>query len=167
MKITRKKSVSVVTGSRADYYLLKNLIFQLKKSKKIKLSILITGQHLSKEYGYTKKEIIKDFPKICKSIDIGVKSTDSISILNSVGIGINKIGKYFKSNKPNLIILLGDRYEMLSVGVAALFNNIKIAHIHGGELTKGALDDSFRHSISKFSSLHFPSHKKHKNTIKL
>ena len=152
-----KKKIVIVTGSRADYYLLKNLIVCLNKNKKFKLHLIITGQHLSKNYGYSGRNIIKDFGKICHPININIGKTDSNSILNSISLGINKIGKFLRSRKPDLVILPGDRYEILSAGISSIFNDIKIAHIHGGEVTSGSIDDNIRHSITKFSNLHFVS----------
>lgn len=152
-----KKKIAIVTGSRADYYLLKNLIICLNKSKKFKLYLIVTGQHLSKNYGYSGLNIIKDFGKICHSININIGKTNSNSILNSISLGINKMGKFFRSRKLDLVILLGDRYEILSAVISSIFNNIKVAHIHGGEVTSGSIDDNIRHSITKFSNLHFVS----------
>ena len=86
-----------------------------------------------------------------------MEKLDSNSILNSISLGINKIGKFLRSRKPDLVILLGDRYEILSAGISSIFNDIKIAHIHGGEVTSGSIDDNIRHSITKFSNLHFVS----------
>ena len=152
-----KKKICLITGSRADYYLQKNLISNLKKSKKYNLSLIVTGQHLSEIYGKTKNEVYKDFGSICHSIDINLKKTNSSSLLNSIGVGIKKFDKYFNRNKPDLVILLGDRYEMLPVGVSAIFQNLKIAHIHGGEVTSGSIDDTIRHTLTKFSDYHFVS----------
>ena len=137
--------------------MLKNLISNLNKSKKYELSVIVTGQHLSRNYGSTFKEVYSDFGKICHSIQINITKTNSSSVINSIGLGISKIGKYFELNRPNLVILLGDRYEMLSAGVAALFNNLKIVHIYGGEVTIGSIDDTIRHTLTKFSHYHFVS----------
>ena len=153
--IKKKKKICIVTGGRADYYLLKNLIKCLSISKTIDLTILVTGQHLSSPYGKTSKIVRKDFGKICQFININVKETNITNILNSVSLGINRIGKFFEKNKPDLVILLGDRYEILSAGIASLFNNLRIAHIQGGELTIGSMDDTIRHSLTKFSHFHF------------
>ena len=161
----KKKKIYIVTGSRADYGLLSNLITQLRKSKKLEITIVVTGQHLSKKYGNTYKEVKKDFHKPIKFIDIKVNNSDINSILKSISIGITKVGKYFISKKPDLLILLGDRYEMLSIAVAALFNKVTIAHIHGGELTQGSIDDTIRHTISKFSNLHFVATAQYKKRI--
>tara|TARA_B100000787_G_C16193581_1_gene299129 strand:+ start:664 stop:1827 length:1164 start_codon:yes stop_codon:yes gene_type:complete len=161
----KRKNIFIVTGSRADYGLLKNLITCLSQSKKLKLSLIVTGQHLSKNYGSTSQEVYADFSKISRFIDINVQKTDSASILKSVSIGINKMGKYLKSKKPDLIILLGDRYEILAAGLSSIFNNIRIAHIHGGEVTSGSIDDTIRHALTKFSNFHFVSTEIYKKRV--
>ena len=161
----KKKTIYIVTGSRADYGLLKNLITQINKSNKFELTLIVTGQHLSKKYGNTYKEIKNDFGKSIKFIDIKVNNSEVNSILKSISIGITKVGKYFASKKPDLLIILGDRYEMLSFAVAALFNKVIIAHIHGGELTQGSIDDTIRHTISKFSNYHFVATKPYKKRV--
>ena len=165
MKNLNKKSICIATGSRADYDLLKNLIICLNKSKKFKLSLIVTGQHLSKNYGNTNQKVYKDFSKICHFININIKKTNSTSILKSISVGINKIGKYLKLKKPDLIILLGDRYEILSAGIGSIYNNVKIAHIHGGEVTSGSIDDIVRHAITKFSDFHFVSTEVYKKRV--
>ena len=161
----KKKTIYIVTGSRADYGLLKNLITEINKSNKFELTLIVTGQHLSKKYGNTYKEIKSDFGKSIKFIDIKVNNSEVNSILKSISIGITKVGKYFASKKPDLLIILGDRYEMLSFAVAALFNKVIIAHIHGGELTQGSIDDTIRHTISKFSNYHFVATKPYKKRV--
>tara|TARA_B100000767_G_scaffold272512_1_gene300332 strand:+ start:4374 stop:5537 length:1164 start_codon:yes stop_codon:yes gene_type:complete len=161
----KRKNIFIVTGSRADYGLLKNLITCLSQSKKLKLSLIVTGQHLSKNYGSTSQQVYADFSKISRFIDINVQKTDSASILKSVSIGINKMGKYLKSKKPDLIILLGDRYEILAAGLSSIFNNIRIAHIHGGEVTSGSIDDTIRHALTKFSNFHFVSTEIYKKRV--
>ena len=157
MKKLSKKKITIVTGSRADYGILKNLITSLNKSQKYQLSLIVTGQHLSKNYGNTSEVVINDFAKICHLINIDIKKTNTLSILSSISIGLNKIGKFLQIQKPQLIILLGDRYEILSAAIGSVYNNVKIAHIHGGEVTTGSIDDLIRHAITKFSDFHFVS----------
>ena len=157
MKKISKKKITIVTGSRADYGILKNLITSLNKSQKYQLSLIVTGQHLSKNYGNTSEVVINDFAKICHLINIDIKKTNTLSILSSISIGLNKIGKFLQIQKPQLIILLGDRYEILSAAIGSVYNNVKIAHIHGGEVTTGSIDDLIRHAITKFSDFHFVS----------
>ena len=160
-----KKKLCVVTSCRADYDLLKRLIKSLLKSKKIDLTLIITGQHLSKHYGNTYKNILKDFKNISKKIDIKVGKSNQKNLLNSVSLGIKKIGSYLNLLRPNTLILLGDRYEILSAGIAAFLNQIPITHIHGGEKTQGSYDDMIRHSITKLSHLHFVSHEVYKKRV--
>ena len=160
-----KKKIIIVTGSRADYGILKNLIICLNKSKKFRLSLVVTGQHLSKNYGNTSKMVINDFAKICHLINIDIKKTNSSSILNSISTGIKKIGKFIQMQKPELIILLGDRYEILSAAIGSIYNNVKIAHIHGGEVTTGSVDDTIRHALTKFSDFHFVSTDTYKKRV--
>lgn len=160
-----KKKLCILTSCRADYDLLRNLIRIFLKSKKIKLSLVITGQHLSKYYGNASNVILKDFKKISKTININIGKSDQKNIANSVSIGVRKISRYFRLNKPSLLILLGDRYEILSAGISAFLNQIPIAHVHGGEITKGSYDDTVRHSITKLSHYHFVSHKRYKKRV--
>ncbi len=160
-----KKNICIITGSRAEYDLLKNLIFCIKDSKKLSPKIIVTGQHISEKYGNTFKDIHKDFKGICKFIDINVGSTNSKSILNTIGIGIKKIGKFLENKKPDIIILLGDRYEILSAAIASLYNKSIIIHIQGGEITIGSFDDVIRHSITKLSDYHFVSTEIYKKRV--
>ena len=154
-RISKFKKICVVTGSRAEYGLLQNLLFLIKKEKLFKLQLLVTGTHLSNKHGLTVKNIIKDQFNIKNKIDLKLKKDDSSSLAKSMSLGLSKFVKSFEKNKPNLIILLGDRYEIFTACIAATLCRIPIAHIHGGEITKSLLDEAFRHSISKMSHLHF------------
>ena len=168
-KISKFKKICVVTGSRAEYGLLQNLLFLIKKEKLFKLQLLVTGTHLSNKHGLTVKNIIKDQFNIKNKIDLKLKKDDSSSLAKSMSLGLSKFVKSFEKNKPNLIILLGDRYEIFTACIAATLCRIPIAHIHGGEITKSLLDEAFRHSISKMSHLHFTAtdiYKKRVNDIK-
>ena len=154
-RISKFKKICVVTGSRAEYGLLQNLLFLIKKEKLFKLQLFVTGTHLSNKHGLTVKNIIKDQFNIKNKIDLKLKKDDSSSLAKSMSLGLSKFVKSFEKNKPNLIILLGDRYEIFTACIAATLCRIPIAHIHGGEITKSLLDEAFRHSISKMSHLHF------------
>ncbi len=164
-KSKSKKKICLVTSSRADYSLMSKLIDNLKKYKHIDFTLLITGQHLSKKYGNTYKVIIKKHRTISKLINVDIKTSQEKSILSSMSQTIKKVGKYFNKSKKDLIIILGDRYETLCIALSAFLNNTKIAHIHGGEKTAGSMDDSFRHSITKFSDLHFVSTDEYKKRV--
>ena len=164
-RLRYKKNICLVTSSRADYDLMSKLINLFKRDNRINFTLLITGQHLSKKYGYTYKSIIKKHRKNSKKIDIKVNKANKLSILNSMSNVLKDVGKYLYSKKIDLLVVLGDRYETTSIALAAYINQIKIAHIHGGEKTTGSMDDSFRHVITKLSNLHFVSAKKYKDRV--
>ena len=160
-----KKKICIVSGSRAEYGLLKFLIIKLKNSKFFNTKFVITGAHLSKKHGLTSKEIIKDNVSIDKKIYLDLSNDRKIDITESTSVSITKFAKYFNHNKFDLIILLGDRYEIFGAAIAAYFFNIKIAHFHGGELTRGLIDEGIRHSITKMSHYHFVSTKKYEKRV--
>ncbi len=164
-KTLKFKKICVVTGSRAEYGLLKNLLFLIKKEKLFKLQLLVTGTHLSKKHGLTVNNIIKDEFKIKNKVNLKLKKDDSSSLANSMSYGLSKFVKIFEKNKPNLIILLGDRYEIFTASIAATLCRLPIAHVHGGEITKSLLDEAFRHSISKMSHLHFTATNEYKRRV--
>jgi GDP/UDP-N,N'-diacetylbacillosamine 2-epimerase (hydrolysing) len=159
------KKICFVTGSRADYGLLSHLMKSVEKDKNLKLQVIVTGSHLSKKFGNTKKEIENDKIKIDKKIDILSKNDSPIDILKNTSIAIKKISLAINQLKPELVILLGDRYEIFSAAISAYFMRIPIAHFHGGEVTEGAIDESIRHSISKMASLHLVSSLLHKKRL--
>ena len=152
-----KKNIAVITSSRADYGLIKNLLFLISAHDDFDLKLFVTGMHLSKRYGLTYQEILKDKIDIYKKIDINLISDDPLTLSSSISIGIKEFSKAFKRLKPDLLIVLGDRFELLSAVIPASFENMPIAHIHGGEATEGVLDEAVRHSITKFSHIHFVS----------
>ena len=152
------KKVTVVTTSRADYGIFYPLLKEFSNDDELNLELLISGSHLSKDYGNTFSEIKADGIKKYSLIDVLKKTTfgsNQQSLI--VSETIKKFSEYFSANKPDIIVLLGDRFEVLGVAISALLNKIPIAHIHGGEKTVGAIDDSLRHSITKLSHLHFVS----------
>jgi len=149
------KKICVITGSRAEYGLLRKLIKILDVSELFQLQLIVTGSHLSKKFGETINEVEGDGFKINSKIDINLVSDTPIGISKSTSIGLSGFAGEFELLKPDMILVLGDRFEILSAVIAAMFARIPIAHIHGGELTEGAIDDAIRHSITKFSHLHF------------
>jgi len=162
----KKKNIGVITGSRAEYDLLKPIIKELKKKNFCKLSLIVTGSHLSKKFGFTYKKIIKDKIKIDKKINIlDKKNDDEKSICFAISRGISKFANIFQKNKYDFILVLGDRFEILSTVVSAAFFKIPIIHISGGEISTGSIDDSVRHVITKLSSYHFVSHKIYKDRV--
>lgn len=144
------RKVCVVTSTRAEYGILSRLIDMLEDDEDIELQLLVTGSHLSKKFGYTCKEIKNP---ITKKIDIKIDKEPYLS----TALALEKFTKEFQKLKPDLILLLGDRYEIMGVAQAAMFNNIPIAHLYGGDTTEGAIDEAIRHSITKMSHLHFVS----------
>ena len=140
----KKRKICVVTGSRSEFGLMINLLREIKKSKKLKLFLLVTGTHLMKEFGNTYKEINAEGFKIFKKIELSKSTKKENYTSNSVGIGTIKFSKILKKIKPNLVCVPSDRYEMLGPAISSYLLNIPIAHFYGGEITKGSQDDITR-----------------------
>ena len=158
--------ICFISGSRADYGLLSNLMKFFKNDKKYNLQIIVTGSHLSKMHGLTYNEIEKDKFKITKKINLNIDKKKSENISESISIGIKQFSISYKNLKPDLIVLLGDRYEIFSACCAANISQIPVCHLHGGELTRGSIDDTFRHSMTKMSQFHFVAHKKYSKRVR-
>ena len=156
--MNRKSKVCVITSSRADYSHLHPLMNRLKVSKKIKLKTVVTGMHLLKEYGETYKLIKRDKFVIDARIDSKQKNTKKSSILSGVSKQIGHYDKLIKL-RPDVVIVLGDRYDIYAFALICHIYRIPIIHLHGGETTTGAIDDQIRDSISLFSTIHFVAHK--------
>mgnify|MGYP000719322374 CR=1 FL=1 len=160
-----KKKVCVLTGARSEYGLLKPLLKEIKKSNFFDLELAVTGSHLSKKYGYTVNEILKDSFRISHRVNI-LSNDDSVHGINlAISKAISKFSQIFTASKPDILIVLGDRYEALGGAVAAMLHNIPIAHIHGGEATEGLIDEAIRHSLSKMSLLHFVATEKYRQRV--
>jgi len=157
--------ICVATGTRAEYGLLKPLIDKIKSDEDLELQLLVTGAHLSPEFGRTYQQILADSYEVVEKVEMLLSSDSATGIVKSMGLGMIGYADAFAKLKPDLLIILGDRYEMLSVASAALIFKIPIAHLHGGELTEGAYDDAIRHAITKMSSLHFTSTEEYKNRV--
>lgn len=151
-----KKKICVVTSSRADYGLLCWVMKEIERSPILELIPIVTGMHLSKRYGYTINEILEDGFRNLVRIKILDEDTSSYGIAQSMSKCINSFAEFFKKNKVDFLILLGDRFETLSVALAAMPYNIPVGHIGGGEITEGAMDDNIRHCLTKLSHFHFP-----------
>lgn len=158
------KKVSVVTSTRADYGLLEPLIEQIHNDNDLTLQLIVTGTHLLDEFGNTYKEIEKKF-KIDKKIHMDLSQDKPEIILRSMAKLQSDITDVFNELHPDIIVILGDRYEILSVATSAMILNIPIAHIHGGESTEGAQDEAIRHSVTKMSHIHFCATQIYKNRI--
>jgi GDP/UDP-N,N'-diacetylbacillosamine 2-epimerase (hydrolysing) len=157
--------IFLVTSTRADFGLLKNLILEFKKNNNFDLKIIATGAHFSKKHGLSYREINNEKIKIYKKILIPNNVNSAKNILNDMSIITKNISSLIIKDKPDLFIVLGDRYEILAVSLAAYLAKVPIAHIHGGEITQGSLDDGFRHCISKMSNIHFVSHDDYKKRL--
>ena len=155
-----KKNIFLITSSRADYGILKELIISVQKIKKINFGLIITGSHFSKKLGFSFNEIVKDNIKKFKKIIISDKNREPDDIIKVSLQLIKKISVVFKANKPDYLIVLGDRFEIFLICYVATIFSVKIIHISGGDITKGSDDDKFRLSISKMSNFHFVTNKK-------
>ena len=151
------RKICVVTGSRADYGLLYWLMREIESIDNLKLQIVVTGMHLSPEFGLTFNQIEQDGFIIDYKVEMLLSSDSGIGISKSMGLGMIGFADAFEGLKPDLLVLLGDRFEIFSAASVATILKIPIAHLHGGETTEGAFDESFRHSITKMSHLHFVS----------
>lgn len=157
--------IFLITSSRADFGLLKNLILEMNKLKKFNLKIIATGSHFSKKHGSTYKEIIHSKIKIFKKIIIKNRASKPFDIINDMSVILKKVGNLLLKNRPDLLIILGDRYEILSSAMPFYFYKIPIVHIHGGELTIGSLDDGIRHCLTKISNIHFVANEEYKRRV--
>jgi UDP-hydrolysing UDP-N-acetyl-D-glucosamine 2-epimerase len=152
-----KRKICVVTGSRAEYGLMYWLLKDIQVDPKIELQLVVTGMHLSEEFGSTWRKIEEDGFTITRKVDMLLSGDNPVAISKSMGLGLIGFAQVFLELEPDLIVLPCDRFEILSAAQAALIARIPIAHLHGGELSEGAIDDAIRHSITKMSHLHFVS----------
>ena len=159
-----KRKICVVTGTRAEYGLLYWLMKEIEADKDLELQLIVTGMHLSPEFGLTYKEIEKEF-RIDKKIEMLLSSDTAMGISKSMGLAQIGFAEAFEELKPDILVVLGDRYEIFSAVSSAMICNIPIAHLHGGEITQGAFDESIRHSITKMSHLHFTATDEYKNRV--
>lgn len=150
-----KRKICIITGTRAEYGLLRWVMDGIKKSPEFTLQLIVTGMHLSHEYGETFKFIEQDGFNIDKKVELNLTSDKPVGISKSMGHGLIGFAKSFDELKPDLIMVLGDRFEIMAGVTAALPFRIPVAHIHGGELTEGLIDEAIRHSITKMSHFHF------------
>lgn len=160
-----KRKICIVTGTRAEYGLLSNLAKKLREDQDFDLQMVATGMHLSPEFGSTYKEIENDGFFINEKIEILLSADSPTSIVKSMGLATISFADAFNRLEPDLLIILGDRFEMLAVAQTALILRIPIAHIHGGECTFGAYDDAIRHSITKMATWHFTSTESHRKRV--
>lgn len=159
------KKICIVTGTRAEYGLLKSLLSYVKEAKEFELQLIATGTHLSHEFGLTYKQIEQDGFVINEKIEMLLSSDTPSAVVKSMGLATIEFATVFQRLNPDLVIVLGDRFEMLAVAQTALILQIPIAHIHGGENTFGAYDDAIRHAITKMATWHFVSTEEHRKRV--
>jgi UDP-hydrolysing UDP-N-acetyl-D-glucosamine 2-epimerase len=150
-----KQKLCVITGTRSEYGLLSPLLKAIEKEPCFQLQLVVTGAHLSPEFGLTYREIEQDGFTVDRKVELLLSSDTPVGIAKSIGLGVIGFAEVFDQLRPDLLVLLGDRYEILAAAQAALVAKIPIAHIGGGDTTEGAFDEAIRHSITKMAHLHF------------
>ncbi len=161
----KKRKICIVTGTRADYGLLYWLMKEIEEDNELELQIIATGMHLSPEFGLTYKVIEDDGFVINEKIEIILSSDTPIGISKSIGLGTIGFAEAFQRLRPDILVLLGDRFEILAAAQSAMVSRIPIAHIHGGELTEGVIDEAIRHSVTKMAQIHFTSTENYRNRV--
>lgn len=150
-----RRTICIVTGTRAEYGLLRGLMQDIAADPALTLQVIATGMHLSPEFGWTYREIEEDGFRIDRKVDMLLSADTPEGIAKSMGLGMIGFAQAFAELRPDLLVALGDRFEMFAAVSAALAARIPVAHVHGGEVTEGAYDDAFRHAMTKMSHLHF------------
>lgn len=157
--------ICVVTGTRAEYGLLYWTMKSIQANLKTQLSVCVTGMHLSPEFGMTYQQIEEDGFEIDGKVEMLLSSDTSVGVTKSMGLGLIGFADFYERTRPDWVLVLGDRYEILSAVTAAMVARIPIAHCHGGETTEGAIDEAIRHSTTKMSQLHFTSTDEYRNRV--
>jgi len=160
-----KRRICVVTGTRAEYGLLYWLMKEIQEDTDLELQLIVTGMHLSPEFGLTYRQIEEDGFQIDKKVEILLSSDTPVGIAKSMGLGMMGFADSYEELKPDIVVLLGDRFETFCAGGAACAARLPIAHLHGGETTQGVMDEAFRHSITKMSHLHFTATEQYRKRV--
>ncbi len=160
-----KRKICVVTGSRAEYGLLRWLMQEIRDDPRLQLQVVVTGMHLVPEFGSTYREIDADGFSIDARVDMQLTGDSVNAVTKSVGAGVIGFADVLQDLRPNLLVVLGDQFEVLAAAQAAMLARVPIAHIHGGELTEGAIDDAIRHALTKISHLHFAAAEPYRRRI--
>lgn len=155
-----KRKIAILTGTRAEYGILRPLLMEIKKSKKLELLLIVAGMHFSKKHGMTVNQIKRDGFKTFKRVRMIPNDDSNYSMAISLGEGTIQFSKIFKKLKPDINVILGDRDEALASALAAYHMNIPLAHIHGGDKTQAGIDEYNRHAITKMANIHFAATKK-------
>lgn len=161
----KRRKICFVTGTRADYGIMSKLMMSMNEDSRVEMQIVATNMHLSPDYGMTVEEIEADGLRVDKRVEMLLSSDTAVGTVKSMGLASIGFADAFSELRPDLIVMLGDRYEMLAAASAALIFGIPVAHLHGGEITEGAYDDSIRHAITKLSYLHFASTEQYRRRI--
>jgi GDP/UDP-N,N'-diacetylbacillosamine 2-epimerase (hydrolysing) len=159
------RKICVITGARAEYGLLRWVMQGIKDEPALTLQIIVTGMHLSPEFGLTYREIEQDGFKIDRKVEMLTSSDTPVGIAKSMGLGLIGFADALNELMPDLIVVLGDRFEIFSAVAAALVARVPVAHLHGGETTEGAFDEAIRHSITKMSHLHFVAAEEYRQRV--
>ncbi|MXP10915.1 UDP-N-acetylglucosamine 2-epimerase [Pseudoblastomonas halimionae] len=159
------RRIAIVTGTRAEYGLLKRLIARVNESNDTELQLVVTAAHLSPEFGTTVREIEADGYPIAERVEMLLSSDSAVGVTKATGLGMIGFADAYARLQPDMVVVLGDRYEILAAAAAALFAGIPIAHLHGGETTEGALDEAIRHSVTKMAALHFTAAEPYRNRV--
>lgn len=149
--------VAVVTTTRADYGILFWLMKQLAEDPDLEFLLYVTGSHLAPEFGMTVEQIEADGLPICRRVTILSGEDSAVATTNAAGAAVTEFGRVLASDRPDLLVLVGDRFEILPIALACVLHSVPVAHLHGGELSAGALDEYFRHAVTKLATLHFPA----------
>jgi GDP/UDP-N,N'-diacetylbacillosamine 2-epimerase (hydrolysing) len=160
-----RRQICVITGSRAEYGLLRQIISKLYGSNLFSFGILVTGSHLSQKFGFSVSEIEGDGYRDYKTATIDMDEDDPLSMAKSLGQGVTVLAERLSEMSPDLVLVLGDRFEILAATIAAYTLRIPVAHFHGGEVTGGALDEGYRHAITKMASLHFVAAEEYRQRV--
>jgi GDP/UDP-N,N'-diacetylbacillosamine 2-epimerase (hydrolysing) len=159
------RKIAVVSGTRSEYGLLYWIIQEIKNNPELELQLIVTGMHLSPEFGLTVNQIEKDGFPICKRIEMLLSSDTAVGISKSMGLAMISFADVFTELQPDIVLVVGDRFEIFSAVSAAMIAKIPIAHCHGGEITEGAIDESIRHAITKMSHIHFVSTNEYRKRV--
>tara|TARA_R110000737_G_scaffold242470_2_gene253741 strand:+ start:51 stop:1274 length:1224 start_codon:yes stop_codon:yes gene_type:complete len=159
------KNIAVFTGTRAEYGILYPLLKALDAHAELNLQLIVSAMHLSPEFGCTVKDIVNDGFEIAEEVEMLLSSNTAVGCAKSVGVGMISFADSLNRLRPDILVVLGDRFEALAIAQTAMLLTIPVAHLHGGEITKGAKDDAIRHAITKLSNLHFTANQAYSNRV--
>lgn len=159
------RKICVITGSRAEYGILRDLMKEIDRDPSLSLQVIVTNMHLSPEFGLTYREIEKDGLRIDRKVEMLLSSDSPVGTAKSLGLGVIGMADALAELNPDMVVILGDRYEMLGAAEVALILGIPLAHLHGGEVTEGAYDDAIRHAITKLADIHLTATEEYRRNV--